>query len=276
VLLLGVAGGGVGCGTDAAATDDAATGSTTAGTTTSEPTSTTAAGSTSASASTGGVADSTGPGPGPDSTGGESSSGGGPVEPRDCKTLLQARPGLPDGVYMLQPGGDPAAPPYAAWCDMTTDGGGWTLVGRSAAGPFTVPFGWGFSTGELADETQPYSIGAKDLDLQLGEMLYGLHDGGNAWGAYVWKLAVPDDFLLVYEKAPYETFAAPIAGDCDPKGGPMSMRWVGWTDFDGVFIIGENPDEQVDGLEPDMADANTNDCADGGFLHGQPAMLMVR
>jgi hypothetical protein len=49
-----------------------------------------------------------------------------------CATLHAAEPLLPDGVYTIDPDGDPQSlglgMPFAAWCDMTTDGGGFTLM----------------------------------------------------------------------------------------------------------------------------------------------------
>lgn len=42
-----------------------------------------------------------------------------------CKALLLANPKLPSGTYSIDPAG---AGPIPAICDMTTDGGGWTMV----------------------------------------------------------------------------------------------------------------------------------------------------
>ena len=47
---------------------------------------------------------------------------------RNCSEIHFVNPAAPSGVYVIDPDGTGPMPSMDCQCDMTTDGGGWTLV----------------------------------------------------------------------------------------------------------------------------------------------------
>jgi len=45
-----------------------------------------------------------------------------------CLSILQANPSAPDGDYLIDPDGVGGNAPFTVRCDMTTNGGGWTVI----------------------------------------------------------------------------------------------------------------------------------------------------
>ena len=60
-----------------------------------------------------------------------------------CKDLLAGNPGSPDGMYTIDPDGAGPMAPLKVLCDMTSDGGGWTMVGKGREGWSWVDAGEG-------------------------------------------------------------------------------------------------------------------------------------
>lgn len=54
--------------------------------------------------------------------------GGACINPLDCTEIKQIDPAAPSGSYMIAPDGPLGLAPFSVWCDMVTDGGGWSIV----------------------------------------------------------------------------------------------------------------------------------------------------
>ena len=50
------------------------------------------------------------------------------VENKSCKTILETGGSYGNGVYTIDPDGEGGIAPFRVYCDMSSDGGGWTLV----------------------------------------------------------------------------------------------------------------------------------------------------
>jgi hypothetical protein len=198
------------------------------------------------------------------------------TELANCRELHENDPAAPDGIYPFYPAGDPDLEPFDAYCDMTTDGGGWTLVGRSVEGKWDIEFGWNSTTGAPDNSDLPYSLGAADAELEVSEILLGSRMEGMTWGPDVYKMHAPDLYVFLYRQVPYMGMVETVVGDCAPDNGPTHLQYHGWTDDTALFRFMQYEFDSTTGLRPAGFATAQDDCAGGGNLNGLQGMVMAR
>jgi hypothetical protein len=131
------------------------------------------------------------------------------VIPGSCLELFEYDDTAPDGEYLIAPV-DFMGDPFPAWCDMTTDGGGWTLAMRHA--PTQAQFHF-YSThwtqeslvneGTL-DPTDPSDGKFWAYDFVQGEEIRGCLKNPNSpdYGCKSYAMPAPSTLLELFTTVP--------------------------------------------------------------------------
>ena len=100
-----------------------------------------------------------------------------------CKAILDAGCSVGDGVYTIDPDGVGGNAPFQAYCDMTTDGGGWTEVVRIVKdftpmwNAYTTNYGTYTTTGTYGYNMSQFSSDANGEDLEIMFFVDGVQRG---------------------------------------------------------------------------------------------------
>lgn len=189
-------------------------------------------------------------------------------------TSINAEPAV-SGYYNLEIGGVAVD----VYCDMALEGGGWTLVGRSAGVDQLTSFGWRSARGAVDDDAQAYSLDLTAHPLEFSAIVLGDYTAGKAWGGNAYQFDVEPGYVEDNaDKSVLMGYPKVLSGGCMPWATWMFQRG-GYTASDQAFFFRdlEPMDTAYFGLLANGFYLHTYDnCGMTGDLNHKQGMLMVR
>lgn len=187
-----------------------------------------------------------------------------------CDELHNGMSSLPTGDYVLY--STKAKAKFDAHCEMSIEGGGWTLVGASVILGNSNSFGWKKKTGSIQNNTAPYSLGVEPYGLPVNELLLGVRGLGLDFlgGAAIYRLGAPANFMGLGNSGAAVTSSKSVAGLCGSTAAPLMLANVGQVDQNAIFFFRDQAGTSggVYGLRADGLDLlyYATDCAHTGGL----------
>lgn len=174
--------------------------------------------------------------------------------------------GLTTGIHSVVVGGVDTQ----VWCELDVEGGGWMLIGRSAADAQSTSFGWRTSTGTIANPASPYSLAVTDRPFT--ELLLGNMAAAQELGDRVYRIGAPDDFWTACVAGPCSVTVAVARGACTNV---VMFNRMGFNERNDQFWFRDAVEGIPYGLLPSSISTYFDDCL-GGEVDGQQGLLFIR
>jgi len=158
-----------------------------------------------------------------------------------CKAIKTATPTASDGLYTIDPDGPGGSAPLDAYCDMTSDGGGWTLAARivenndhlnaGAVGTLTSPTQ---STCSKLSDGNINTLATELIRLTCESPSVYFDPKQRTWTANTPGSAAIDKYKLTYGGTSW-TAGSPYSTHCGVTANPTNVGTYGSTTTTGCL-----------------------------------------
>lgn len=156
-----------------------------------------------------------------------------------CRDILDSGNSVGDGAYVIDPDGPQGRDPVEVWCDMTTDGGGWTVIhddthanARNPRGRPSATTGW--SVDYLSSTSVLAGLEIEDFNISIPGAWNKTFRDVAGYGSSV-RLTPPDLFSASHSDGWQCNSESPGATVCDFTTGD-GRNWGLWAATSGCCL----------------------------------------